>query len=139
VEDGKIIGFIGPNGAGKSTTIKLLLSQLKPDEGSSSIFGLDIIKDSAKIKEDLGYVPGEVRYYPDMRVGQLLDTTLRFHHKNPSDYLAIQKELCSIFDIDVSRKSKRFLWATIKQYLSISPACSTTNFSTKLFFFRPLM
>lgn len=104
VEDGEIFGFIGPNGAGKSTTIKLLLSLLKPDEGSASIFGLDIIKDSAKIKEDLGYVPGEVRYYPDMRVGQLLDTTLRFHHKNPSDYLALQKELCSIFDIDVTKK-----------------------------------
>jgi len=104
VEEGEIFGFIGPNGAGKSTTIKLLLSLLKPDEGSASIFGLDIIKDSAKIKENLGYVPGEVRYYPDMRVGQLLDTTLRFHHRKPSDYLVLQKELCNIFDIDVSKK-----------------------------------
>lgn len=104
VEEGEIFGFIGPNGAGKSTTIKLLLSLLKPDEGSASIFGMDVIKESAGIKENLGYVPGEVRYYPEMRVGQLLDTTLRFHHKNPADYAALQKELCELFDIDTSKK-----------------------------------
>jgi len=104
VEEGEIFGFIGPNGAGKSTTIKLLLSLLKPDQGSASIFDLDIIKDSAKIKEDLGYVPGEVRYYPDMRVSQLMETTLRFHHKNPSDYRSLQKELCDIFDLDSTKK-----------------------------------
>lgn len=104
VEEGEIFGFIGPNGAGKSTTIKLLLSLLKPDEGTASVFGMDIIRDSAKIKEDLGYVPGEVRYYPEMRVGQLLDITLRFHHKNPADFVDLRNELCRIFDIDLSKK-----------------------------------
>jgi len=104
VEEGEIFGFIGPNGAGKSTTIKLLLDLLRPDSGSASIFGLDTVKESSRIKESLGYVPGEVRYYPDMRVGQLLDTTLRFHHKNPSDFLGLRNELCSLFDIDVTKK-----------------------------------
>ncbi len=104
VEEGEIFGFIGPNGAGKSTTIKLLLGLLKADSGSATIFGKDVLKDSGDIKSRIGYVPGDVRYYPDMKVSYLLDTTLRFHQKNPADYKTKTKELCEIFSIDPSKQ-----------------------------------
>jgi len=104
VDEGEILGFIGPNGAGKSTTIKLLLSLLRPDFGSAEIFGMDTRKDSAKIKENLGYVPGDVRYYPDMKVAELIDTTLRFHHKKPADFRKARTDICDLFDIDLSKK-----------------------------------
>jgi len=104
VEEGEIFGFIGPNGAGKSTTIKLLLGLLKADSGSASIFGADVLKDSRAVKGRIGYVPGDVRYYPDMKVSYLLDTTLRFHQKNPSDYKGKTKEICEIFSIDPTKQ-----------------------------------
>lgn len=60
---GEIFGFLGPNGAGKSTTIRLLLGFLKPDAGQATIFGRDCWSDSATIKQDVGYLPGDVRLY----------------------------------------------------------------------------
>ena len=64
LESGEVFGFLGPNGAGKSTTIRMLLGFLQPSEGSASIFGLNCWRESATIKQDVGYVAGDVRLYP---------------------------------------------------------------------------
>ena len=64
IDAGEIFGFLGPNGAGKSTTIRLLLGFLKPDSGRATIFGKDCWNDSAAIKRDVGYLPGDLRLYP---------------------------------------------------------------------------
>src|SRR6185312_12555475 len=72
VEEGEIFGFIGPNGAGKSTTIRTLLGLIYPTSGSATIFGKDIIRYGSEIKQDVGYLPSEVFYYDDMKVGELL-------------------------------------------------------------------
>lgn len=61
---GEIFGFLGPNGAGKSTTIRLLLGFLKSDSGTARILGHDCWDHSALIKQQIGYVPGDVRLYP---------------------------------------------------------------------------
>src|SRR4051794_39268109 len=58
-----IFGFLGPNGAGKSTTIKLLLGLTRPTSGSATIFGLDSVRDSVAIRERVGYLAQDPRYY----------------------------------------------------------------------------
>ncbi len=60
VKEGEIFGFIGPNGAGKTTTIKLLLDLVRPTDGSAKILGKDTIKDSVKIRQNIGFLPGEI-------------------------------------------------------------------------------
>lgn len=60
IEEGEVFGFIGPNGAGKSTTIRLLLDFIRPTSGTATIFGLDSFRDSVKIHEMIGYLPGEI-------------------------------------------------------------------------------
>ena len=45
-KDGKITGLLGPNGAGKSTTLRILYTVLKPDSGSASIDGVNVVEDS---------------------------------------------------------------------------------------------
>lgn len=64
VSEGQIYGFLGPNGAGKSTTIRLLLGFLKASSGQATIFGLDCWTQSQAIKQEVGYVAGDVRLYP---------------------------------------------------------------------------
>ena len=64
VQGGSLFGFLGPNGAGKSTIIRVLLGLLRPDRGWATIFDLDCWRYSARIKEDIGYVPGDLRLYP---------------------------------------------------------------------------
>lgn len=60
VSKGETLGFLGPNGAGKSTTMRHLMGFSKPQKGSVSIAGLDCTKNSAKIMQRVGYLPGEV-------------------------------------------------------------------------------
>lgn len=60
VEAGDIFGLIGPNGAGKSTLINIITGLLDPNDGSISIGGFDIKKNSIKAKEFLGLVPQEL-------------------------------------------------------------------------------
>ena len=64
VGTGEIFGFLGPNGSGKTTTIRLLLGFLRPDTGRASIFDLDCWRQSALVKRDVGYLPGDLRLYP---------------------------------------------------------------------------
>ena len=64
IKAGEIFGFLGPNGAGKSTTIRLLLGFLKPDSGRAEIFGKDCWSHSDQVKQQVGYLPGDVRLYP---------------------------------------------------------------------------
>jgi len=101
VNEGEIYGFIGPNGAGKSTTIKLLLNLIYPTDGSASVFGLDIVKDSKKIKTRTGYVPSDVRYYSNMTALELLKATLAFHNKSNTAGI---DELCETFEIEKNKK-----------------------------------
>jgi ABC-2 type transport system ATP-binding protein len=76
VPEGSLFGFLGPNGAGKTTTIRVLLGLLRASEGTALVFGRDCWRESAKIKEELGYLPGDVRLYPWMN-GKLGTVGLR--------------------------------------------------------------
>ena len=73
-----IFGFLGPNGAGKSTTIKLLLGLTRPTAGSATIFGLDSVRDSVAIRERVGYLAQDPRYYDHMTARQTLRLAARF-------------------------------------------------------------
>ena len=64
IEQGDIFGFLGPNGAGKTTTIRVLLGFLRPSSGSAQILSRDCWRESHLIKQDIGYLPGDLRLYP---------------------------------------------------------------------------
>lgn len=63
---GEIFGIVGPNGAGKTTTLKMLSGLIIPSLGSIKIQGLDIRKNSGKIKQKLGFLPEESPLYEGM-------------------------------------------------------------------------
>ena len=56
VKEGEIFGFLGPNGAGKTTTINMLITLLKPDEGTASVAGYDVVKDADKVRKSIGII-----------------------------------------------------------------------------------
>jgi ABC-2 type transport system ATP-binding protein len=87
VKQNSIFGFLGPNGAGKSTTIKLLLGLIKPSEGSASIFGHDVQRESVEIRKRVGYLAQDPRYYEHMTARQILGYTARFFYRGPKDLI----------------------------------------------------
>jgi ABC-2 type transport system ATP-binding protein len=101
IRKGEIFGFIGPNGAGKSTTVRTLLNLIFPTEGSASVNGLDVVRDTVEIRKHIGYIPSEVNYYGDMTVQDFLVYAASFYGKKKPDAMhALAKRL----ELDLTRK-----------------------------------
>src|SRR5829696_3703082 len=56
VAAGTVFGLLGPNGAGKSTTVKILTTLARPDAGSATVAGADVLADPARVREAIGVV-----------------------------------------------------------------------------------
>lgn len=81
VPEGSVCGFIGQNGAGKTTTIKLMLDVIKADQGEIRLFGENIEKDSARLREDIGVVFDEMGFHEFM-TGRDINIMMKNIYKN---------------------------------------------------------
>ncbi len=66
-QEGEIFGLIGPNGAGKTTTLRMIATLLQPSSGNIEIFGLNVLKEGAKIREMISYLPEEAGAYKNLK------------------------------------------------------------------------
>ncbi len=73
VAAGEIFGLVGPDGAGKTTTLRLLASLLDPDEGGARVAGLDVVKESQAVKDQIGYMAQRFGLYHDLTVQENMD------------------------------------------------------------------
>lgn len=97
IEQGQIFGFLGPNGAGKTTTIRILLGFLQPNEGRATVFGRDCWRESHLIKQQVGYVPGDVRLYPWLTARRALRIVQKIRQQ---DLMAEGMRLCERFTLE---------------------------------------
>ncbi len=79
VERGQIFGFLGPNGSGKTTTIRMLCGLLKPDGGRGTCLGHDILRESALIKREVGYMTQRFSLYEDLSIRENLNFIARVY------------------------------------------------------------
>jgi ABC-2 type transport system ATP-binding protein len=63
VPTGRLFGFLGPNGAGKTTALRLLLGLLRATSGWAEVLGRDAWRDGRVLRAEVGYLPGDVRFY----------------------------------------------------------------------------
>jgi ABC-2 type transport system ATP-binding protein len=73
VEKGEVLGLLGPNGAGKTTAMRILACFLRPDSGTASVCGYDILKNPIQVRRSLGYLAENVPAYSEMTVGGFLN------------------------------------------------------------------
>jgi ABC-2 type transport system ATP-binding protein len=76
---GQIYGFLGPNGSGKTTTIRMLCGLLTPDGGRGTCLGFDILRESASIKREVGYMTQRFSLYEDLSIAENLEFTARIY------------------------------------------------------------
>jgi lipooligosaccharide transport system ATP-binding protein len=57
VPPGVCFGLLGPNGAGKSTTMRMLTAQALADEGSITVLGYELPRESKQARLEMGVVP----------------------------------------------------------------------------------
>ena len=79
VQRGEIFGFLGPNGSGKTTSIRLICGLLKADSGSGSVMGFDVIRQSASIKREVGYMTQRFSLWEDLTIRENLDFVARMY------------------------------------------------------------
>ena len=72
VEKGELFGLIGPDGAGKSSLYMILATLLAPDSGTTTVCGLDTVKDFRQLRTRIGYMPEKFSLYQDLTVAENL-------------------------------------------------------------------
>ena len=70
---GQVVGLLGPNGAGKTTAMRMLTCYIRPDSGTASVCGHDILTDPIGVRKSLGYLAENAPSYPEMTVGGFLN------------------------------------------------------------------
>ncbi len=102
VEKGEVFGFLGPNGAGKTTTQRVLMDILRPTAGAATIFGKDCQKEGVSIRERVGYLPGELSFYDEMRASQFFKMyfSLQKNNTDPNYWQVLADRL----ELDTRRK-----------------------------------
>ncbi len=88
VPEAELFGLIGADGAGKTTLFRILATLLLPDNGKSSLLGLDTVASYREIRTRIGYMPGRFSLYQDLSVEENLDffatvfgTTVKENHE----------------------------------------------------------
>lgn len=86
LKKGEVVGFLGPNGAGKSTTMKMITTYLPPSNGTATVCGFDVVKQSMDVRKKIGYLPEANPLYYDMYVREYLEMSAGIHGiKKPKD------------------------------------------------------
>ena len=73
IEEGEMFGIVGPDGAGKTTTFRMLTGILKPTDGTATILGHDLLKDTDRIKKEIGYLSQRFSLYGDLTVDENIE------------------------------------------------------------------
>ncbi len=92
--DGRITGLLGPNGAGKSTTLRILYTVLKPDGGTATIDGHDVVSESLEARRRTGALPHGAGLYP---------------HLTARENIAYYAKLCGITNPELDEKLARII------------------------------
>jgi len=79
VRRGEIYGFLGPNGSGKTTCIRLLCGLLRPDSGAGTCLGYDVVRQTAAIKREVGYMTQRFSLWDDLTISENLQFVARMY------------------------------------------------------------
>jgi ABC-2 type transport system ATP-binding protein len=123
IRDRELFAILGPNGAGKSTLIMILCTLLRPDSGTATVAGFDVLKQPRQIRRKIGVVFQD----PSLDTRLTVEENLDFHGRVFEVPGALRKrradELLDLVDLgDVRKRLVRTLSTGMKRRLEIARA-----------------
>ncbi|MBS4034137.1 MAG: ABC transporter ATP-binding protein [Ignavibacterium sp.] len=118
---GDVFGFLGPNGAGKSTTIRMLLSLIRPNQGTIKIFGKSLTEHRIDILKNIGAIVEKPDFYRNLSAFKNLEILGRISGKEISKKRIM--EMLEIVGLEKRAQSKVKTYSHgMKQRLGIAQA-----------------
>jgi ABC-2 type transport system ATP-binding protein len=121
VETGTVFGLLGPNGAGKSTTIKILTTLSRPDAGSASVAGLDVLRRPDPVRRAIGVVTQKASMDPMATGRENLILTGRIYGMRAAEARKRADELLDRFGLaDAGRRFARTYSGGMQRKLDVA-------------------
>ncbi len=100
VPEGTVLAMLGPNGAGKTTAVRILTTLLRPDSGTATVAGVDVLTDPQGVRERIG-VSGQSAAVDEYLTGfENLDMVGRLYHLGARASRARARELLARFRLE---------------------------------------
>jgi ABC-2 type transport system ATP-binding protein len=99
IEESEIYSLLGPNGAGKTTTVRLLAGLLRPSDGSAKVLELDAVKDSQKIRSQVGLLTETPAIYERLTVRHNLEFIAELYNVPKEEVKPRIEEIINLFEI----------------------------------------
>lgn len=115
-----IYGFVGQNGSGKTTTMKIILSMIKADAGSISLFGKTGSNELRQLRERIGAIVESPSFYPYMSARDNLTYYAKF--KGITNKKIIGETLETVGLADTGRKKFKDFSLGMKERLGLALA-----------------
>jgi ABC-2 type transport system ATP-binding protein len=96
---GSVLGLLGPNGAGKTTAVRILATLLEPDAGSARVAGLDVVKDAAALRAQIGLAGQYAAVDENLTGEENLEMVGRLYHLGKGSSRQRAQELLERFDL----------------------------------------
>jgi len=96
---GTILGLLGPNGAGKTTAVRILTTLLPPDGGSARVAGLDVVRDAARLRSQIGLAGQYAAVDENLTGSESLEMVGQLYHLGRAPSRERARELLERFEL----------------------------------------
>jgi ABC-2 type transport system ATP-binding protein len=99
VPAGTVLGLLGPNGAGKTTAVRILTTLLPPDGGSARVAGLDVVRQAAQLRTQIGLAGQYAAVDENLTGAENLEMVGRLYHLPKGEPSKRAAELLERFEL----------------------------------------
>ena len=100
VSAGEVYGLLGPNGAGKTTTLRMMATLFRPTSGTATVNGFDIVRESARVRAEIGFLSGDMGTYARLSPREMLNFFGKLHGMNSARLAKRIHELFGLLDMN---------------------------------------
>jgi len=120
---GSVLGLLGPNGAGKTTAVRILSTLLDPDGGTARVTGLDVVKDAAALRAQIGLAGQYAAVDENLTGFENLEMVGRLYHLGKSESRTRADELLERFDLtDAAKRPAKTYSGGMRRRLDLAAA-----------------